>query len=71
MGLEPEKPARSASRRSETTPEIADIAAAVSDRLDTRVKIAVGQRKGRMTVEFASVDDLHRILAAMGVDGSV
>ena len=29
------------------------------------MRIALGQRKGRLTVEFASVDDLNRILDAM------
>ncbi|MGC5642349.1 UNVERIFIED_CONTAM: ParB/RepB/Spo0J family partition protein [Kocuria sp. CPCC 205300] len=38
------------------------IADAFSDRLDTSVKIALGSRKGRMTIEFASVEDLNRII---------
>ena len=33
-----------------------------SDRLETRGRIALGQKKGRLTVEFASVEDLNRIL---------
>lgn len=47
------------------------LASRLSDRLDTRVTIALGQRKGRLTVEFASVDDLNRILGmlAPGEDG--
>ncbi len=40
-----------------------DLAARLSDRLDTRVKIALGRRKGRLTVEFATVDDLQRIVS--------
>jgi ParB family chromosome partitioning protein len=39
-----------------------DLAARLSDHLDTRVKIALGRRKGRLTVEFATVDDLQRIV---------
>lgn len=48
-----------------------DLAARLSDRLDTRVKIALGRRKGRLTVEFATVDDLQRIVKqiAPGEDG--
>jgi ParB family chromosome partitioning protein len=42
-----------------------DVAARLSDRLDTRVSIAMGQRKGKLTVEFAGVDDLKRILGAL------
>ena len=46
-------------------PQLDDLAADLSDRLETRVRIALGQRKGRLTVEFASVEDLNRILDAM------
>ena len=38
-------------------------AARLADRLDTRVKITMGKRKGRMTVEFATREDLERISA--------
>ncbi|MDR0431774.1 MAG: ParB/RepB/Spo0J family partition protein [Bifidobacteriaceae bacterium] len=34
----------------------------LSDRFDTRVKVSLGAKKGRLTVEFASVKDLNRIL---------
>ena len=33
-------------------------------------RIALGQRKGKITVEFASVEDLRRILGLMGVPAS-
>lgn len=49
-------------------PQLDDVAAALSDHLDTRVTIALGQRKGKVVVEFASVEDLHRILDVIGVD---
>jgi ParB family transcriptional regulator, chromosome partitioning protein len=39
------------------------LAARLSDRFDTRVQVALGRRKGRLTVEFASVEDLERIVA--------
>ena len=35
---------------------------ALSDRLDTNVKISLGAKKGRMSIEFASVEDLNRIM---------
>lgn len=34
----------------------------LSDRFETRVKVALGKSRGRLTVEFASVQDLNRIL---------
>jgi ParB family chromosome partitioning protein len=43
-------------------PQLDDLAARLSDRFDTRVRIDLGQRKGRLTVEFASVEDLNRIV---------
>lgn len=41
------------------------LANALSDRLDTNVKISLGARKGKVSIEFASVDDLNRIMAVM------
>lgn len=48
-----------------------DLAGRLSDRFDTRVKIALGQRRGKLTVEFATVEDLNRIveILAPGEDG--
>ncbi len=34
----------------------------LSDQFDTKVKVSLGQRKGRINIEFASVQDLNRIL---------
>lgn len=50
------------------TPGLVELESKLSDFLDTRAKIAMGARKGRVTIEFATVEDLARILAAMGVD---
>ncbi|MCW2851340.1 MAG: chromosome segregation DNA-binding protein [Nocardioides sp.] len=52
-------------RRRPTAPGLADIADRLSDRLETRVKVDLGQRKGKITVEFASLDDLRRIIDIM------
>jgi ParB family chromosome partitioning protein len=46
-------------------PQLDELATRLSDRFDTRVKIALGQRRGKLTVEFATVDDLNRIVALM------
>ena len=35
------------------------------DRLDTRVKVALGSAKGRITIEFASLSDLERIVSVI------
>lgn len=57
-------------RSTEPAPELADLASRLSDRLDTRVRIAMGQRRGRLSVEFASVADLHRIFALLTVEAA-
>jgi ParB family chromosome partitioning protein len=44
-------------------PGLADLADRLSDRLDTHVRVELGRRKGKITVEFASVDDLERLVA--------
>ncbi|UXM91735.1 ParB/RepB/Spo0J family partition protein [Paenarthrobacter sp. JL.01a] len=42
------------------------LASSLSDRLDTNVKITLGARKGRVSIEFASVEDLNRIMNVLG-----
>jgi ParB family chromosome partitioning protein len=41
----------------------------LAERLDTRVQVTMGRAKGRVTIEFAGVDDLERILAVLTPDG--
>ncbi len=56
---------RTAPRAGGRRPQLDELASDLSDRLETRVRIALGQKKGRLTVEFASVEDLNRILDVM------
>ena len=46
-------------------PRLQDLAERLSDTFDTRVKVELGRRKGRIVVEFGSVDDLERIVELM------
>ncbi|MCC3300918.1 ParB/RepB/Spo0J family partition protein [Arthrobacter sp. zg-Y895] len=41
------------------------LATSLADRLDTNVKITLGARKGKVSIEFASVDDLNRIMGVL------
>jgi ParB family chromosome partitioning protein len=59
-------PARKARRASIHAPGADRLAESLSDRFDTRVKVELGQRKGRIVVEFGSVEDLERIAQLMG-----
>jgi ParB family transcriptional regulator, chromosome partitioning protein len=46
-------------------PGLQELAENLSNAFDTRVKVELGRRKGRIVVEFGSVDDLERIVALM------
>lgn len=48
-----------------TSPRIAELGVRLSDRFDTRVKVDLGRTKGKITVEFATIDDLERIVRLM------
>jgi ParB family chromosome partitioning protein len=48
-----------------TAPAVTELAHQLSDVFDTRVRVDIGRRKGRITVEFASIDDLERIVGVM------
>ncbi|MEV4936649.1 ParB/RepB/Spo0J family partition protein [Streptomyces zaomyceticus] len=47
------------------SPALTDLASRLSDRFETRVKVDLGQKKGKIVVEFASMDDLDRILSTL------
>lgn len=42
---------------------LTELADRLSDRFETRVKVDMGRAKGKVTIEFATLDDLHRIVA--------
>lgn len=46
-------------------PGLQDVADRLSNTFDTRVTVSLGKRKGRIVVEFASVEDLQRIIDVM------
>ena len=48
-----------------SAPGLSDLAARLSDRYETRVRVEVGRTKGTITIDFGSLDDLQRILALM------
>jgi len=64
-GHEKPVPVRAARSQRVTAPALTDLADRLSDSFDTRVKVELGRRKGKIVVEFASVDDLERIVGLM------
>ncbi|MFF9200401.1 ParB/RepB/Spo0J family partition protein [Streptomyces sp. NPDC014986] len=67
MGSRPQKAQRSKGPRAGAlvSPALTDLATRLSDRFETRVKVDLGQKKGKITVEFASMEDLERILGTL------
>jgi ParB family transcriptional regulator, chromosome partitioning protein len=68
QGDEPRKPER---RKRPVAPGLDDLAVRLSERFETRVRVDLGRRKGRITVEFASLEDLERIVSVMDPNGRV
>ncbi len=52
-------------RRTATAPGLIELQDDLSDALEARVKISMGARKGKLTIEFTSVDDLERIVGVV------
>lgn len=46
-----------------------EVAERLGDRLSTRVKISLTARKGQVVIDFATIQDLNRILAELGESG--
>lgn len=69
LGDEPMAPEmRRRPRSGRFAEELDGLATRLADRFDTRVKVAMGQRKGRINIEFATLDDLNRILEVLAPD---
>lgn len=66
LGDEPMEPEmRRRPRANPHAAELDELATRLADQFDTRVKIGMGQRKGKINIEFASVEDLNRILGVL------
>ncbi|MFD4572141.1 ParB/RepB/Spo0J family partition protein [Streptomyces sp. NPDC058417] len=67
MGSRPQTAQRAKGPRAggRVSPALTDLATRLSDRFETRVKVDLGQKKGKITVEFASMEDLERILDSL------
>jgi ParB family chromosome partitioning protein len=59
------KPPKPPRRKPIKMPGLQDIAERISRSYDTRVTVSLGKRKGKIVVEFGSVEDLQRIVGLM------
>jgi ParB family chromosome partitioning protein len=60
------KPARARPSAGKRQDFLDDLAGRLGDRLNTKVRIALGARKGQISIDFATVQDLRRILTDLG-----
>lgn len=61
-------PQKQPAKKSMQAPGLQGLAERLSDKFDTRVRVDFGRRKGRIVVEFGSVEDLERIVELMNAD---
>jgi ParB family chromosome partitioning protein len=60
LGQEKRKPKKVAPPRT-ISPQLKEMSDRLADALDTRVNVELGKEKGKITIEFADLEDLQRI----------
>ena len=55
-------------RRSSYNPRVVSLTSQLSTKLEAPVRIDVGKRKGKVTLEFTNLDDLERIVQKLGLE---
>jgi ParB family chromosome partitioning protein len=64
---EPKEP-RQGRRKKPVAPGLKELADRLSDRYETKVRVDMGRNKGKIVVEFATLEDLDRIIKSMAPD---
>jgi len=70
LGDETTPRARTSRPRRVVAPALATLAELLSEQFETRVSVDMGRRRGKLVIEFASVDDLERIVSAIAPDAA-
>lgn len=65
LGVDGPKAPRGTVRPGGRTAALDELGSRLGDRFDTRVKIQLGKSRGKITIDFASVEDLNRIVAVL------
>lgn len=63
-----EAPEETPKRGSRKPTQLPSVATSLTDRLDTRVRVTMGSRRGKIAIDFANYDDLARILVLLGIE---
>ena len=64
---EPDRPAPATRSKQPLAPGLAVLADQLSELLETRVTVELGRRRGKVVIQFGSIDDLERIAGMLGV----
>ena len=70
LGGDKEKQARKPVAVKPVAPALRHLSDRLSDLFETRVKVEMGRNKGKIVVEFATIDDLERIVKAMSPEAT-
>lgn len=70
LGGDKEKQARKPATTKPVAPALRHLSDRLSDLFETRVKVEMGRNKGKIVVEFATIDDLERIVKAMSPEAT-
>ena len=62
ISLTPRASGKKSTSRKGASPEIQELGNRIGDALDTRVKIEMTKKSGRILIDFGSIEDLHRII---------
>ncbi|WP_296666931.1 ParB/RepB/Spo0J family partition protein [Demequina sp.] len=62
LGVDGPKPKRGAVRAGGRTAALDELGGRLGDRFDTRVTVKLGRARGSITIDFATVEDLNRII---------
>lgn len=62
ISLTPRASGKKSTSRKSASPEIQELGDRIGDALDTRVKIEMTKKSGRILIDFGSIEDLHRII---------
>ena len=65
LGVDKPTAPRGTVRAGGRTAALDDLGSRLGDHLDTRVKVKLGKSRGAITIDFASVDDLNRIVSLL------
>ena len=62
ISITPQRSAKKPNLRKGASPEVQELGDRIGDALDTRVKIEMTKKRGRIVIDFGSIEDLHRII---------